>query len=180
MTTNAEYQARIQTFDRSQLLNLWDHIQNNDTPDWEPGRALEYLVIRAFELEGAEVAYPFVVQMGGTIVEQIDGAVHTNGLSCLIECKDQAGNVNIDPIAKLRNQLLRRPPAVCGILFSTSGFTEATELLTQYSTQPAIMLWNGADLDYALQHQCLRRGLVKKYQKFAERGLSNYSLLLGE
>ena len=69
--------------------------------------------------------------MGGTIVEQIDGAVHTNGLSCLIECKDQAGNVNIDPIAKLRNQLLRRPPAVCGILFSTSGFTEATEILTQ-------------------------------------------------
>ncbi len=58
-------------------------------------------MIRSFELEGAEVAYPFVVQMGGTIVEQIDGAVHTNGLSCLIECKDQVGNVNIDPIAKL-------------------------------------------------------------------------------
>ncbi len=121
MTTNAEYQSRIQSTDRwrsltfgeSQLLNLWEYIQRNETPDWEPGRALEYLVIRAFELEGAEVAYPFAVQMGGTIVEQIDGAVHTNGLSCLIECKDQAGNVNIDPIAKLRNQLLRRPPAVC-------------------------------------------------------------------
>jgi hypothetical protein len=42
------------------------------------------------------------------------------------------------------------------------------------------MLWNGADLDYALQHESLRRGLVRKYQKFAERGLSNYSLLIGE
>ena len=105
-------------------------------------------MIRSFELEGAEVAYLFTVQMGGTIVEQINGSVYTNGLSCLIECKDQAGNVNIDPIAKLRNQLLRRPLAVCGILFSTSGFTEATEILTQYSTQPAIMLRNGADLNY--------------------------------
>ena len=58
MATNAEYQARIQGYDRSQLLTLWDHIQNNDTPDWEPGRALEYLVVRSFELESAEVAYP--------------------------------------------------------------------------------------------------------------------------
>ena len=88
MTTNAEYQARIQTFDRSRLLTLWDHIQRNETPDWEPGKALECLVIRAFELENAEVTYPFSVQMGGTIVEQIDGAVHTNRLSCLIECKE--------------------------------------------------------------------------------------------
>ncbi len=79
MTTNAEYQSRIQSYGRPQLLTLWDHIQRNETSDWEPGRALEYLVIRAFELEGAEVAYPFAVQMGGTIVEQIDGAVHTNG-----------------------------------------------------------------------------------------------------
>ena len=119
------------------------------------------MVVRSFELEGAEVAYLFTVQMGDTIVEQIDGSVHTNGLYCLIECKDQARNVNIDPIAKLRHQLLRRPPAVCGILFSTSGFTEATEILTQYSTQPAIMLWNGADLNYALQHKCLRHGQVR-------------------
>ena len=163
MATNAEYQSRIQTFDRSQLLTLWDHIQNNDTPNWEPGRSLEYLVVRAFELEGAEVAYPFTVQMGGTIVEQIDGAVHTNGLSCLIECKDQAGNVNIDPIAKLKNQIARRPSGVIGSIFSSKSFTEATVSLSQYNMNQAVLLWNSDDITYGLTQQFMSRGLFHKY-----------------
>ena len=57
-----------------------------------PRSPLEYLVIRAFEVEGAPVTYPYTVFVGGTVVEQIDGAVYTDGLSCLVECKDQIGN----------------------------------------------------------------------------------------
>ena len=88
--------------------------------------------------------------MGGTIVEQIDGAVHTNGLSCLIECKDQAGNVNIDPIAKLKNQLSRRPNGVIGLMFSSTSFTEATVYLSQYNMNQTVLLWDGDDIDYGL------------------------------
>ena len=178
MTTNAEYQARIQTFDRSRLLTLWDHIQRNETPDWEPGKALEYLVIRAFELENAEVAYPFSVQMGGTIVEQIDGAVHTNGLSCLVECKDQAGNVNIDPIAKLKNQLSRRPSGVIGLMFSSTSFTEATVYLSQYNMNQAVLLWDREDINYGITQQFMCRGLFKKYWYCVQSGQPDYSLLL--
>jgi Restriction endonuclease len=178
MATNAEYQARIQSYDRSQLLNLWDHIQRNETPDWEPGRALEYLVIRAFELENAEVAYPFTVQMGGTIVEQIDGAVHTNGLSCLIECKDQSGNVSIDPIAKLKNQLSRRPGAAIGSMFSSTSFTEATVYLSQYNMNQTVLLWNSDDIAYGLTHQFMGRGLFSKYWYCVQTGKTDYNLLL--
>jgi len=75
-------------------------------------------------LEGFDVTYPYSVRVGGTIVEQIDGAIYTDGLSCLVECKDQDSNIAIDPVAKLRNQLLRRPAGAVGVVFSTTGFME--------------------------------------------------------
>jgi Restriction endonuclease len=71
------------------------------------------------------------------------------GLSCLIECKDQDGNIAIDPVAKLRNQMLRRPVGVIGLVFSTAGFTDATKILARYGGNQAILLWNGLDIQYA-------------------------------
>ncbi|MCC5621225.1 aminotransferase class I/II-fold pyridoxal phosphate-dependent enzyme, partial [Nostoc sp. CHAB 5715] len=43
------------------------------------------------------------------VLEQIDGVVYSEGLAYIIECKDECEAVDILPIAKLRNQLLRRP-----------------------------------------------------------------------
>ena len=63
MPTEAEYKQRIADYDSPQLLELWSQIQARDTPNWEPGRALEYLIIRAFEIEGATVTYPFSVRL---------------------------------------------------------------------------------------------------------------------
>lgn len=37
MTTAAEYQQRIATYDRSRVLELWGQIEASNTPDWEPG-----------------------------------------------------------------------------------------------------------------------------------------------
>ncbi|NJM49276.1 MAG: hypothetical protein HC860_26425 [Alkalinema sp. RU_4_3] len=85
MPTEINYQQRSAICDYPQLLELWTAIQTGDTPGWDPGKAFEYLVIRAFELEGAAVTYPFSVNLGGTIVEQIDGAIYSDGLSCLVE-----------------------------------------------------------------------------------------------
>jgi hypothetical protein len=53
MPTEIDYQQRIAAYDRVQLLNLWAQIQAGETPDWAPGKAFKYLVMRAFELEGA-------------------------------------------------------------------------------------------------------------------------------
>jgi hypothetical protein len=180
MTIEIDYQERIQSCQYPQLLELWEAIQSGETPDWEPGKAFEYLVIRAFELEGAAVSYPFMVRLGGTVVEQIDGAIYSDSLSCLVECKDQESNVAIDPVAKLRNQMLRRPLGIIGLVFSRAGFTEPTKILARYSGSQAILLWNGLDVQYAMTHQQMRDGLLRKYRYCVERALPDYSLQVGD
>jgi hypothetical protein len=180
MTTDAEYRQRVSRYTAPEIFQLWQQVQVGETPDWDAGKALEYLVLRAFELEGADVTYPFSVQVGGVVVEQIDGVVYTNGLSCLVECKDRNSNLAIDPVAKLRNQLLRRPFGAIGVVFSTMGFTEATQILAQYSTNQAILLWDGSELDYALPTGGMCRGLVRKYRYCIERGVPTYNLAIEE
>src|SRR5436309_10604159 len=109
MPTATEYEAKIQGMRWPGLRKLWLAIEAQETPEWEPGKAFEYLVLRAFQLDGAQVRWPYLVHLFGEDVEEIDGAVYCAGLSCLVESKDLAGNVAVGPIAKLRNQLLRRP-----------------------------------------------------------------------
>jgi hypothetical protein len=144
MTTEFDYRQRISQYSPTQLIDLWEQIQTKETPDWDPGKALEYVVLRAFEIEGAAVTYPFFVRMGGAIVEQIDGAVYSDHLSCLVECKDQESNITIDPVAKLRNQLLRRPAGIVGLVFSSSSFTASTLILAQYSASQSILLFSSS------------------------------------
>jgi hypothetical protein len=180
MTSNAQYQAKIQTYQWDCLQVLWEEIKAGYTPGWESGRALEYLIGRAFELEGVDVTYPFSVQVGSTTIEQIDGALFLDSLSCLIECKDQETNVAIDPIAKLRNQLSRRPSGIIGAVFTTKSFTDATIILAQYNASQAILLWNEDDIAYALKHHAMKSGLLKKYRYCIERGRPDYNLNVGD
>jgi hypothetical protein len=88
MPNALEYEQRILTYDWQQLLVLWDAIECRDTPDWDAGKAFEYLVLRAFQLEQADVVYPYGVRVSGAEIEQIDGIIYTEGLACLVECKD--------------------------------------------------------------------------------------------
>ncbi|HEY9802108.1 MAG TPA: hypothetical protein V6D25_17230 [Leptolyngbyaceae cyanobacterium] len=100
MTTEAEYQARITSYDWDDLSILWSEIKTKNTSNfWDEGKALEYLVLRAFQLDGAEVAWPYTVKVQDRIVEQIDGVVYVDSLACLIECKDTSQEVNIEAIA---------------------------------------------------------------------------------
>jgi hypothetical protein len=90
MATPQELEAKIKQLDWDGLRSLWIDIQAGNTPDWEEGEALEYLVLRAFELDPSKpvVRYPYVVSLFGETVEEIDGAVHLPGLACLVESKD--------------------------------------------------------------------------------------------
>lgn len=179
MPRDAEYAELISRYDRNRLCDLWEAISVGDTPDWEPGKALEYLVIRAFELEGAEVQWPYRVALGAEDrgpVEQIDGVVYVEGLACLVESKDQEERVNIEPIAKLRNQLLRRPGAAIGTVISRSGFTDPAMTLARYVNPQTILLWDGEELAYALSKQRMRASLVAKYRYCVERGLPFYNI----
>jgi hypothetical protein len=40
-------------------------IEAGNTSGWAPGKAFEYLVLRAFQLEGAEVRWPYSVRIDG-------------------------------------------------------------------------------------------------------------------
>jgi hypothetical protein len=160
------------------LRALWDNIENRSTPGWDSGKAFEYLVIRAFQLDGARVRWPYSVKLFDEEVEQIDGAVHCLGLSCLVESKDFAEGikVNIAPIAKIRNQLLRRPAGVVGLVFSRTGFTLPARNLSCFSSPQAILLWNGEEIKYALDNEIIRELLMLKYRIYVEDGLPDYNV----
>jgi hypothetical protein len=122
MPTNAEYEQRIGIADNAVLQGMLANIKRGrNIRGWSIGRALEYVVLRQFQIEGAVVTWPFDVSLENEVVEQIDGAVHYQHVSSLLECKDHASAVNVEPFAKLRNQLLRRPPGTIGMLFARSG-----------------------------------------------------------
>jgi len=170
----------VQNLDHAQLVDLWRGIQQGDTPRWAPGKALEYAVLRAFELEGARITWPFSVELGGEEVEQIDGVIYAEDLICLVESKHYNKRINIEPIAKLRNQLARRPSTAIGLVFSYNGFTEPARLLTRYLAPQTILLWDLNDIDYALKNRQMIVGLNAKFRYAVEHGVPDYSLLGGQ
>jgi hypothetical protein len=182
--TEEDYKRQIREMDWSDLRELWALIKQKKTPLWASGKALEYLILRAFELDLATVRYPFSIKIDGEVTEQIDGVVHFQGLSCLVEAKDYGRepdpndpndigdwtNVNFEPIAKLRSQLLRRPGATIGSIFTTSGFTSPALTLAKYLAPQTILLWEKSHLDVALQKGNICSLLVQKYQWCVETG----------
>ena len=176
MPTAAEYEAQIALLDWNGLRALWSAIEQRDTPGWDAGKALEYLVIRAFQLDGAQVRWPYRVLLFGEEVEEIDGAVHCYGLSCLVESKDLIGDVATGPIAKLRNQLLRRPAGTVGVLFSRTEFTDAAWLLAHLALPQAILLWTGVEIENMLVQERACDLLLAKYRFCVEEGLPDYDV----
>jgi hypothetical protein len=177
-----EYEAKIQKLGWQELENLWDIILKEETQEagWEAGKALEYLIVRCFELElGSEhVVYPYDVDFSSITqsyqaIEQIDGVVYANGLSFILECKDYSENLDVQVIAKLRNQLTRRPAGTIGCVFSTSGFTEPAILLAHFTAPQAILLWGVSDIDNSIKNRSFVTALEKKYRNFVEKGVPN-------
>jgi hypothetical protein len=158
-----EAEAKIQAMDWAGLRNLWMKIQARDTPDWDTGMAFEYLVLRIFQLDGAEVHWPYQAKLKGMNVEQIDGVVVAAGLHAMLESKDQKGPVAIEPIAKLRNQLMRRPVATIGMVFSSSGYTEPAIALATFLSGQTILLWQSEEIEFALEKQKILPFLRAKY-----------------
>ena len=146
MPTAAEYESMIQQFDNwNKLRAFWRKIQKGDTPGWAPGKAFEYLVLQAFYLDGGAVRWPYAVQIENEVVEQIDGFVHIGRFSCVVESKHMEKAVAIAPLAKMRNQLLRRHSGAIGLVFSFSGFTNAAVILARDIAPQAILLWTGIE-----------------------------------
>jgi hypothetical protein len=176
MPTAREYEQMAGRLRHPGLVRLWDQILARTTsPTWDPGKALEYLVLRAFQIEGATVTWPYHVTSGKGTIEQIDGVVYTDSLTCIFECKDEQPALDHDPIAVLGHQLGRRPAGVIGSCVSTSGFTVTALELTIRDHQK-IALWDKDDIDYALRKGRMRRALTAKYRHCVERAMPDLNL----
>lgn len=181
MATREEYEAMIQLLDWPGLLELWEGIKNRETPGWSPGKAFEYLVLRAFDLDGAAVRWPYGVSLPrqSEIVEEIDGSVRVGGLYSLVESKDEDGNIAIAPIAKLRNQLLRRPAGTFGMVFSSHGFTEPAIQLAHFALPQSILLWTGKEVEYALISRSICKLCEMKYRMCVDFGTLDFDVTTG-
>jgi hypothetical protein len=181
MPTKEEYETRVQAMGWPELRALWKQIEIRDTPNWAPGKAFEYLVLRAFHLDGADVRWPYDVSLHGRneIIEEIDGSARIGGLYSLIESKDEDGNIGIAPIAKLRNQLLRRPAGTFGMVFSSHSYTEAALQLTQFALPQAILLWTGDQVEFALKNERICDLCEQKFRACVDRGMVDFDVSLG-
>jgi hypothetical protein len=177
MPTAAEYESLIKTHGWKELSKLWQAIQGRNTPGWDKGKAFEYLVLRMFDLNGAEVRWPFEVQLfEGETIEQIDGSVRINNLYCLLESKDEEAKISTGPVAKLRNQLLRRPAGTVGFLFSSNTFTIPAIQLAHFALPQTILLWEGDDVTRALKENTICMFAEQKYRLCVDRGVPYYSI----
>lgn len=180
MPTPEEYETKIKHCGWRALTELWEQIKARETPGWPRGRAFEYLILRAFELDGAIVTWPYEVSLFGQseTLEQVDGSVKVNALYSIIESKDETNNIAIAPIAKLRNQLLRRPSGTFGMVFSSSGFTEPAIQLAHFSLPQAILLWTGRELEWAIGQRRIGRFCERKYRICVDRGVLDYDVTM--
>jgi Restriction endonuclease len=176
MASDRQYVKKIRRYGWGDLRKLWVAISHGNTPGWDSGKALEYLVLRAFELSGTEVVWPYNVSSEGKTIEQIDGVIYLDGLAALMECKDYDKSVNFEPIAKLRQQLARRPPATIGCCFALNGFTEEAVLLAQRNSPQNVLLWHGDEIEFALGKKKLRQGLIAKYRHSVEHALPDFKI----
>ena len=157
---------------RRQLLTLWRSIKTGKTPGWPPGRALEYLIIRLFEIDKADVKYPFDVRdPDNSTLEQLDGFVQANGLSALVETKDYDDTMNVGPIAKLRNQLSRRPAGLLGCLFSRGGFSQQAIKLASYMAPQGMLLWTGEEIEALICGDNIVEAMRIKHSLLLQKGL---------
>jgi len=123
------------------------------------------------------VRYPYSVYEESQIIEQIDGVIHYNYLSCLLECKDQIDAINFEPIAKLRSQLMRRANATIGNVFSMSGFTEPALKLMRTLSPQTILLWHKEEIEWCLNRKdIIQKGLIPKYHYYIEYCQSAFNI----
>jgi len=181
MPTTEEYEARIRRLPWPGLQKLWEAIKQRDTPGWDAGKAFEYLILRAFELDGARVRWPYSVNLfGGEEIEQIDGSFSWGGLYGLVECKDESEDIASGPISKLRNQLLRRPWGTIGLLFTSRTFTEPAVRLAYFSLPQAILLWSGDEVEHCMEKRKIGPFCELKYRACVDLGTPDFDVRRGD
>ena len=185
MLTTKELEKKISDCNyHHELRNLWKSRKDVDGNDlWPKGKLMEYLIVRAFELESSDVkpvyvTYPYGVrekEINNEEIEQIDGAVHVMGLHALIECKDyKDAKIDIESLVKLRFRLQVRHSSAFGIFFSCTEMTDPAEYWIGYMAPQLIIFWDKDDLEYCLENGCFVDCLEAKYRMAIDKRQYNY------
>lgn len=186
MPLRDDVRAMATGLDGAGLLRLLDRLEGaKRRVDRVPkGVLFEAVVLRAFELEltadGAPeglVTWPYQVPVADLTgltedrreVEEIDGAVHVQGLSCLCECKSGERDRDVAAIAKLRFRLARRPAGAIGAVFSLHGYTEMARIAATTTAPVNILLWELDHLRRAIDSHRMVWALLAKYRLAVER-----------
>ena len=155
----------IRGYNRQKLKKFWQQIKSGNTLGWATGKALENMLVRAFDLEGAEVVYPFN-NLVLTSQEQFDGYVFVKelGAGFLIECKEWKDKVAFDELAKLHGRLAYRMPSTYGLFLSKSGFTPSAVELMFMMHPHNVLLWSYSEIDECFKNFKFMKALKYKFQ----------------
>src|SRR5437660_7038240 len=82
----------------------------------------------------------------------------------------------VDPIAKLRNQLLRRPWGTVGLVFTTTRFTAPAVLMTHFALPQPLLLWTGAEVAHAIEQTKVCAFALEKYRACVEHGMVDWNV----
>lgn len=184
MTKTKELEVKIKDCKtHRELKALWETRRNDKGKVvWPKGKLMEFLIAKAFELESREdkpvfVTYPYGVREQHNMeLEQIDGAVHVNGLHALIECKDyKDSKIEISPLVKLRFRLQVRHSSAFGIFFSCTEMTDPAEYWIQFMAPQLIIFWNKEDLEFCLDNSCFVDCLETKYRMAIDKRDYNFN-----
>ncbi len=156
------------------VARVWSEVKGRTAADWNAGKALEHLVIRAFALSGLRVEYPYEVAFEGGVLEQVDGMVYLGDVPFLIECKDRS-TVDIEVVAKLRSRLERRPPATMGCVFTSGEFTEPVVVLANFAVPHRITLWSRENIAEGVAQRDFAAILRRKYHELCMFGLTDHA-----
>lgn len=177
MPKDQDYKEKIMGYNNhSSLLQLFNSRRTPEMrAEWDDGKLFEHVILRAFQLESAEVTYPYGVYFHKEQIEQIDGAMRIGDLYMLVECKDYTDEkIKIEPLAKFRNQLLRRHASVFGMFFSNTNYTAPTEDLVKFMSPQMIILWTGDEIEYCLRKECFIDAFKLKYKMAVEQCEYNF------
>lgn len=175
----ADMETEAKGWSRDDLLRVWEDIKARRPIDgWPRGKAFEYFVVRAFDIEGLRVKWPYEVtyrqKLG--IVEQNDGFIYLGERPFLIESKDVSDPLEVESVAKLRFRLEARPPGTMSVLFNSTKFSLATEVFAQFAVPLNVVLWRGQDFDSVLPTASMAAGLQAKLDAATERGIPLFPL----
>jgi Restriction endonuclease len=174
--TEQECVVAARSWDAAALQRVLSDLKRGATQKgWAPGKDFEYLMVRAFEVEGVDVTYPFRVAVhdGNRTTEQIDGAIVHRDMLFLLESKAWEKPVSRGPLALLTSQLARRPPATMGMVFTLKGYTDAAVALTNMTSPVRVLLWTPDEVELAISQSKLKRALDFKYRYAQEHGMAD-------